>query len=300
MLSDALQLPLYVKLEIGILIGSFLIMLLAIVGGAVGRRVAGERLIPSRAFYPGVSFPTKWDTLFAILFIGAIVLLTAKSALNITPPGKPQSLALLIVIIFTGLQYLPMILRIYMLPRPDKHLAELNLPPLPQCDGWGEAPRGRVAGIVRDLGLGMLMTFCTMLFAGLFEWSGIMRMIMETTDCPMYQNIILSFTQGTTFQRLVIAFGAIVIAPIGEECCFRGFLYNIVRRYAGRPVAAISTSLLFAAVHISLVPTVPLFVFALLQCWLYEKTKTLRTPIIAHAIYNTAALVCTMLLQPTV
>ena len=48
----------------------------------------------------------------------------------------------------------------------------------------------------------------------------------------------------------------------------------------------ICSSLLFAAVHMALNSILPLIVFAMLQCFIYQKSKSLRAPIIAHAMFN--------------
>lgn len=88
-------------------------------------------------------------------------------------------------------------------------------------------------------------------------------------------------------QRIVFALAAIVMAPLVEEILFRGILYPLLK-YRGYPRLAIwGTSLLFAAVHVNLLTFFPLFMFALLLTWLYERTDTLLAPILTHAAFNT-------------
>jgi membrane protease YdiL (CAAX protease family) len=88
-------------------------------------------------------------------------------------------------------------------------------------------------------------------------------------------------------QRMIFALAAIIMAPLVEEIFFRGILYPLLK-YRGYPRLAIwGTSLLFAAVHVNLMTFFPLFVFALLLVWIYERTDTLLAPIATHATFNT-------------
>jgi len=88
------------------------------------------------------------------------------------------------------------------------------------------------------------------------------------------------------FPRICFGFTAIVLAPIVEEILFRGILYPLVKEL-GYPVLALSgTSLLFAAIHGSLLTFVPLTFFAMALVLLYEKTDTLLAPIASHSLFN--------------
>ena len=88
-------------------------------------------------------------------------------------------------------------------------------------------------------------------------------------------------------QRVIFALAAIIMAPLVEEIFFRGILYPLIK-HRGYPRLAIwGTSLLFAAIHVNLMTFFPLFVFALLLVWIYERTDTLLAPIATHATFNT-------------
>lgn len=97
--------------------------------------------------------------------------------------------------------------------------------------------------------------------------------------------------------RLAIILTAVVVAPFAEEFLFRGFLYGVIRKAGGRICAILTTSVLFAAIHLSL-PAIPgLIVLAVALALAYELTGTLWVPIFMHAIFNGLS-VAVILLAP--
>lgn len=89
---------------------------------------------------------------------------------------------------------------------------------------------------------------------------------------------------------------AAVLAPVAEESWFRGRLLEIIENGAGRRLAVVVTSALFALVHLGggldQLPWLAVyFVFGLVLAGLRLKTGGLAAGIVAHAINNAAALV---------
>jgi len=82
---------------------------------------------------------------------------------------------------------------------------------------------------------------------------------------------------------------AAVLAPLLEEATFRGLFYGWLRRYLAALPAALLAALPHALLHGDPIRAVPLvavfFVFGLL----YERTRTLWTPVAAHAAHNLLA-----------
>lgn len=86
--------------------------------------------------------------------------------------------------------------------------------------------------------------------------------------------------------RLLVFFGAVVLAPPAEEILFRGLLYPAIKD-AGYPRLALwGTSVLFGCIHFNLMAALPLAVFALILALLYEATDNLLAPIAAHTFFN--------------
>jgi hypothetical protein len=83
-----------------------------------------------------------------------------------------------------------------------------------------------------------------------------------------------------------------VIAPIGEEFLFRGFIFTALRNWRGAWTAAVITGALFGLVHIGSAPAldlVPLAALGVGLCLLYRATGSLYPCIAAHALNNSLA-----------
>jgi membrane protease YdiL (CAAX protease family) len=83
-----------------------------------------------------------------------------------------------------------------------------------------------------------------------------------------------------------------VIAPIGEEFLFRGFIFTALRNWIGTLPAAVITALAFGLVHFGSAPAVDLVPLAGLGfglCLLYRWTGSLYPCIAAHSLNNSLA-----------
>jgi len=86
---------------------------------------------------------------------------------------------------------------------------------------------------------------------------------------------------------VLLAFLAVVVAPLVEEMIFRGLFQTMIRSYLGRPWPAIMlTSALFAAVHGNATHWPALFVLSVGLGYAYEKSGSLFRPIFMHALFN--------------
>ena len=97
----------------------------------------------------------------------------------------------------------------------------------------------------------------------ILDVTGFSKWLIDITGCPENQDVIVT-----------------------EECCFRGFLYNILKRWNTPVLATIFSALMFSSVHGSLAQAIPLFVFGVVQCLAYEKARSLWLPIMIHFIFN--------------
>ncbi|MDB6005991.1 MAG: hypothetical protein JWR15_2978 [Prosthecobacter sp.] len=100
-------------------------------------------------------------------------------------------------------------------------------------------------------------------------------------------------SSGIGFKILVII-AAVVIAPLAEETLFRGFVYGVLKRYTDAPFAALSSSLMFAIIHMHVGSLMPLWMLAVLLCLAYEITGCLLVPMLLHAIFNGVSIVAMM------
>jgi uncharacterized protein len=139
---------------------------------------------------------------------------------------------------------------------------------------------------------------------------GVLSLLGNAALSAAFQSLGITPDQSSQFPifqadytgQILFLIGAAIIAPIGEEVLFRGYVFNAIRQtFGGRawgvPLAYLLSALLFAGVH-SLEVTqgligllAPLFVIGLLLAWIMHRTGSLLPCIIAHAINNGIAVI---------
>lgn len=111
---------------------------------------------------------------------------------------------------------------------------------------------------------------------------------------PPVHEALQDMQSGDKRLKIMAIAAAAVIAPLGEEIAFRGFLQTILVRLFGRATspltarwaAVILTAACFAAVHGVPVFVPPLFVLALGLGYLYERFGNLWATITMHSLFN--------------
>lgn len=96
-----------------------------------------------------------------------------------------------------------------------------------------------------------------------------------------------AFELTTDDQAMLLSLATVGVfaAPIFEEFIFRGLLFTGFRRSLSPLRASMASAALFALVHPP-VAAVPVFVLALLNALVYERSRTLLAPIVGHMTYN--------------
>ena len=100
----------------------------------------------------------------------------------------------------------------------------------------------------------------------------------------------------TNLDRLVMFVLVVLLAPLAEETFFRGFLLPVLVSRWGFLWGAGLTSLLFGVTHGDLGMIVPAFATGMLLAWLYYRTRSLWSCLLAHGAQNSLAFVLTFLL----
>lgn len=85
---------------------------------------------------------------------------------------------------------------------------------------------------------------------------------------------------------LALASVATLLVPVTEELVFRAGLFRFFRTRAPRWMSIVLTSALFGALHMSWASFAPLTLLAVIFCLAYERTGSIRTTIVAHALFN--------------
>lgn len=85
---------------------------------------------------------------------------------------------------------------------------------------------------------------------------------------------------------ILLVLVVVVVAPIVEEVVFRGVVLVSLRERWGDRVAIVVSSLVFAAMHISLFSFVPIFAVAVALGALFIRSKSLWVSVACHAAFN--------------
>ena len=238
-----------------------------------------EPKLPRIPLFPGSSFPNIFDALGALL----VFVFMAFSCLPTNGGDETSDVSLSsLVISCLGmlLLYLPFIIRLTYVTGCTNAMGLHR--PIPM--------RSKLLPVIP-------VVFLSIAFNVFFEESGCLKAIAEATDSDLLQGPMKMVMAGDWTMRSYVIIQALIIAPIGEECLFRGFLFNIIRDKWGTVAGAAISSLAFASIHFSLPQLIPLFVLALLQCRLYMKTRTLVAPILVHFIFNAISVMAAILLS---
>ena len=110
--------------------------------------------------------------------------------------------------------------------------------------------------------------------------------------------------QGITWKAIFMTFSVMVLVPISEEILFRGLLQNWFLKHVRSSWAIILTSLIFVSLHLNgkqglanIAVFVSLFVISLFLGFIYEKRRSLWSPIVLHVTFNTVSISILFLLS---
>lgn len=134
----------------------------------------------------------------------------------------------------------------------------------------------------------MWMVFGGLQISGYVEW-------MESLGVETVQDTVQLLQKSDDPLLLgLMAFAAVIAAPLCEEVVFRGYFYPVMKKFAGMWPAAICSALVFSAAHGNLTAMLPLFLFGGLLVFIYEKTGSLWAPIAVHFCFNGATVAIQM------
>lgn len=145
-------------------------------------------------------------------------------------------------------------------------------------------------------------------------WEGLIGGVLLAGAVHLYSEVLLRSLSPALYERMVeevleqmtsleapwpvLLISAVIIAPIGEELFFRGFVFGGLRSQLRFWPAAIASSTLFAMVHLMPLSFVPLFAVGLVAAWLYERQRSLIGPLVVHAAFNGSVLTIGLFVGP--
>jgi membrane protease YdiL (CAAX protease family) len=84
---------------------------------------------------------------------------------------------------------------------------------------------------------------------------------------------------------------AVLVGPFVEEVVFRGVAFAQLERLQGLAGGVIGSSVLFGLLHVNPLEFVPLVAAGALFAWLFYRTRSLWSAVLAHAVFNLVAVV---------
>lgn len=122
------------------------------------------------------------------------------------------------------------------------------------------------------------------------------RVMYQIVPTPDYIIDLGKIMQPESTLGLIFLFLAVVVmAPIGEEIVFRGFLQKFLEEYwKDITRAVLITSLFFAMIHFNPYWTIQIYLLGVILGFLSWKTKSVIPSIILHSINNGMAFISTV------
>lgn len=160
------------------------------------------------------------------------------------------------------------------------------------CTGQRTSLTESPASFWKGFGVGLLFGAGTTLLVLGLAW-----MLHKLCDAWGYETIrqeVFDWLIDASFPlplRVFLAVNAVLIAPVLEECAYRGVLFReALRKAKGWVSPALTTAVYFSLMHLNAFAFLPLLLFGFCTAAAYRKTHTLATPIAMHLFFNTASL----------
>ena len=101
-------------------------------------------------------------------------------------------------------------------------------------------------------------------------------------------------TPDSTLGYIFLFLAVVIVAPIGEEIVFRGFLQKFLEEYwKDITRAVLVTSLFFAMIHFNPFWTIQIYLLGVILGFLAWKTKSVISSILLHIVNNGSAFILT-------
>jgi membrane protease YdiL (CAAX protease family) len=153
---------------------------------------------------------------------------------------------------------------------------------IPLSDFFGT----RLTPIIPALGLGIV--FGLAVLPPVQITISAIELICRLFHCKPSEQPITELIMTTDSRQLLtlLVIFALLVAPVFEECFFRGFVYPAIKRHLGPWRSLTIVSAAFAISHFHLPSMVPLFILAFALGLAYELTGSLLVPITMHTLFN--------------
>lgn len=260
------------------LILAILAGLVLIWGVVVQRRKQGGLSLAEAPARPNTIYEDALALSVAFYLIAVLLLSYVVEVANVNRDGTAAML-----VIGSGAQVVGLVVCLLIASRRFQGGVRVFLVGLPES-----RPKGRwgMALCIAFVGIG-LCPLIAYLILPVVTW-------IDPTFVPPQHPTLSALEQGQSAMLTVgLWLGAAVVAPVAEECFFRGFLQTMLVGITGRRWSSIViVSIAFGIVHYPQPQAVVALIFlSLLLGYIYERTGSLSAPIVIHALFNLKTLV---------
>ncbi len=182
--------------------------------------------------------------------------------------------------------------------------------------GFSRPKRGLLSGVVLGLAVGFGALFMAAVVSALsaLALEDLGYSSENTAQEPIMQGLQEWIGESPALAIPATVVVVVLFGPLVEELVFRGAIFGglyrlglfVLRRAGAKEVslpakwavlvpAALFSSVFFALLHFSPVILLALFILSILLCILYERTGSLLPPFVAHATFNSFAILLIIL-----
>jgi len=108
--------------------------------------------------------------------------------------------------------------------------------------------------------------------------------LMPDIAPQLYETMLRNAGHGASF--VLLFFMGAVLAPISEELFYRAMIYPYLRGVLGPVWGILMAGLVFGLAHWDLLRAIPLAIGGAVLCYVYEKTRSIYVPMVAHGVWN--------------
>lgn len=261
------------------LIGLFMLLAAVVRSWAAG--VAGEpRLGWLRGRFPGLGDerPLHRDPIVLVLGAGAWLLgyLLAGTLFSLLP--GPRSVAGMAVLFQSaaGIAVTWAVFTAFARTDPPLAAARIFWRPNDMPSAWSASTAALAAFCALWPFVAVAFLVSAVLFGSDAQPHAVAQMMLDEPD-PM--------------MLAAMGLAVVVVAPIGEELFFRGFLHQLLRQHFGVFTAIVVTAALFSAVHMSPMFALVFFTLGAAFSLVFEWVGSLWAPIVLHGLWNACVFV---------
>ena len=121
------------------------------------------------------------------------------------------------------------------------------------------------------------------------EVDRIIQVFVPTPEYILDLNLLLK--PETFLEGLLLFFAVVVLAPLGEEIVFRGYLQQVLeKQWKDTTQAILFTALIFSLIHMNPYWFIQIYFLGIILGFLAWKTKSIIAPLILHSLNNLTAL----------